>query len=156
MSFHIRFRTFKHFWFYFILFYSIFRPYQTSGFYPTFLYQYSFPRHSFCLCSFLNVASSYPVFPPKSFFFFLLILLFFFQLLGLQSEISIPFNWKISSSDFLLFDFSLIIPLSLDNLVHLQDIVLIELVFHSNADIGIQDTNEMIFIFCIICFDFCL
>lgn len=79
MSFHIRFRTFKHFWFYFILFYSIFRPYQTSGFYPTFLYQYGFPRHSFCLCSFLNVTSSYPVFPPKSFFFLFIDIAIFFS-----------------------------------------------------------------------------
>lgn len=109
MSFHIRFRTFKHFWFYFILFYSIFRPYQTSGFYPTFLYQYGFPRHSFCLCSFLNVTSSYPVFPPKSFFFlFIDIAIFFFSCL----VCNLKFRFRSTEKSRLLISFCLISPLS--------------------------------------------
>lgn len=73
MSFHIRFSSFKHFWFYFILFYYIFRPYQTSGFYPTFLYQYGFPHHSFYLCSFLGL-------PSPIFFSFIDITIFFYFL----------------------------------------------------------------------------
>lgn len=155
MSFHIRFRTFKHFWFYFILLHisSLSDIRVLSNLSVSIRLSSSF----FLFVFFSQCYFILPGLPSQIFFFsFYWYCYFFFQLLGLQSEISIPFNWKISSSDFLLFDFSLIIPLSLDNLVHLQDIVLIELVFHSNADIGIQDTNEMIFIFCIICFDFCL